>query len=250
MGNRQDARGRGGLGQTGLTIAIMLWAYGAGALDTLTVKGKDPVRGSLTGFTSDKFDFDAGAGKPQRTSRIMVESLVMRPPAKVILKLRGKKETDGYVLEGYQKPNFTFSQDKKPLVVSGSQVTRIQMGLDFERARLHAQAAEAGPAEAAPVDLADIITPGTPTIVHFHMPGLMASERQGSYVRAVVRESRGRVKLVRVVIDDWESPKLAHYGIASLPQFWIYNRQAQRIEQLQDRFTTADIDAALKQARR
>ena len=99
-------------------------------------------------------------------------------------------------------------------------------------------------------DIQKAVKPGSVTIVHFHMPDLVASVREGNYVDALAKDSKGAVKVVRVVIARWENPLIEKYGLTSLPQFWFFGRTGKLSKKLTERFTEIDIDEALKAARK
>ena len=62
--------------------------------------------------------------------------------------------------------------------------------------------------------------------------------------------NKGKLIVLRAVIDDDNAPFVKQYGIMSFPQFWFYDRNGQLVVRLVDRFSPPDIDDALKKAKR
>ena len=157
-------------------------------------------------------------------------------------------------LKTYAKPDFVFEQDSRETRLPGAQVAAIDMELDFGRV-MKQGAAPADEEEA--VDIESLAEPGLTTIVHLHPVGegfepvgLMASTRSGNYLAGLEKKYRGRVVVKKVDITSWDCPTAKKYNITALPQFWFYDSTGALSEKLTERFTTDDIDAALKKARR
>jgi len=55
---------------------------------------------------------------------------------------------------------------------------------------------------------------------------------------------------VRIAVGGPDSQEARRYGIASVPQFWFYDRAGRLTTKLTERFTSTDIEAALKDAQR
>lgn len=98
------------------------------------------------------------------------------------------------------------------------------------------------------VDLEQSLSKGKVNVVHFHMASIHSSIRQGNYIETLVDKSRGRAVIRRIDIPDWNAPVCSDMDIRSLPQFWFYSRSGKLLKKLTERFTEADIDAALKMA--
>ena len=99
------------------------------------------------------------------------------------------------------------------------------------------------------VDLAGALKKDVINVVHFHKASILSSVRQGNYLEMLSRKSKGRM-VVQRVFAEWDSPICTALEIKSLPQFWFYSRSGTLTKKLVDRFTEADIDAALKEAAR
>lgn len=98
------------------------------------------------------------------------------------------------------------------------------------------------------VDIGGSLAKGTVNVVHFNLPSVLSSVRQGGYIAAMASRSKGRFVVARVDIADWNSPICGALDLKSLPQFWFYSRSGRLTRKLTARFTEADIDAALKEA--
>jgi hypothetical protein len=78
------------------------------------------------------------------------------------------------------------------------------------------------------------------------MPDLMQSTRTWNYVKSLENNKRIKVKPVRITITDWENPFIKQYDIKTLPQFWFYDKSGKLETKLIKRFTSNDIDEAVK----
>lgn len=99
------------------------------------------------------------------------------------------------------------------------------------------------------VDLGQALRKGVVNVVHFHIGSVHSSVRQGNYLETLAQKSKGKF-VVKRVVTDWNSPICKALEIKSLPQFWFYSRTGRLTGKLIDRFTEADIDAAMKEASR
>jgi hypothetical protein len=100
------------------------------------------------------------------------------------------------------------------------------------------------------VDIEQSLKKDVVNVVHFHLSSIHSSVRQGNYVETLAGKSRGRVVLRRLDIPDWKAPVCASLELTSLPQFWFYSRSGRLVKKLTERFTEADIEAALKESLR
>jgi hypothetical protein len=99
------------------------------------------------------------------------------------------------------------------------------------------------------VDVEAAIRKGNVTIVHFHYPAAHSSVRQGNYIETIVGKSMGRLRMLKIEIPGWDAPICKALELTSLPQFWFYDARGVRVRKLTARFTEADIDKALLEAR-
>ena len=224
-----------------------LWltlAAGPATADTLTTKDSaQAVEGQFEAFRNDRFLFLPQTGKKMQIPRARVITLHLTPPGRVSVKSRAAKNTADWKLAGYEAGQFTFITPKGTTTLAAGALTTVQMKLDFRQV-ITSQNTPA-PAD---LDIASLVESGKVTIVHFHMPSIMASMRQGSYAGSLEKNSRGKIKVATVTLDSFTSPVAQKYAITSAPQFWFYNPQGELTTQLVDRFTEADMDNAAKAA--
>lgn len=184
----------------------------------------------------------------------MTVSLTLDPPLRIVLRPATGKTREDLRLTGYDKTGFHFADPAgAPLRMSAAQVRSLRAALDFERGMALQQAAAAPPDQPAAAGAGDpAIHTGAVTLVLFHMPaaGPTPATRMENAARTLAAQSGGRVVLSAVAIRDAQDPALQRHGLASLPQFWFYNRAGRLVRKLADRFTETDLEAALKEARR
>ena len=100
------------------------------------------------------------------------------------------------------------------------------------------------------VDIEAALEKGKVSIVQFHQPGSISSERQGNSVSTLVRDSKGKLSFKRIVVPKGGTAVAKQYSVTSLPQFWFYDAQGKLSSKLTDRFTDQDITEAVKKAQR
>lgn|GEM_PF-1220719 len=98
------------------------------------------------------------------------------------------------------------------------------------------------------VDIESQLRKGVVNVIHFHYAQAHSSVRQGNYVEVLSRKSGGRVVVQRIVAPDWNAPICKAKELKTLPQFWFYSRSGALSSKLTERFTEADIEAALRKA--
>lgn len=218
------------------------------AIDTLRMKGGEEVQGSFEGYRTGRVVFLPREGKRIRQMLAKVEALELDPPVKVQIKHRGKGPGDARLM-AYRKPEFILLHGSEEIRIRASLVTSIKPEMDLSRAMQHM---EKEPAAYVDPDgsITNALEADVVNIVHFHMEGVVPSMRMGSYVRSLADKSRDQVRVVQITIDGWDAPVAVTNGITSIPQFWIYSPSGDLVRKLADSFTTADVDAAVKAARR
>jgi len=230
-------------------ISGVIWltmAAGMAAADTLTTKDSEqPVEGQFEAFRNDRFLFLPQNGKKLQIQRSQVIELRLTPPGRVSVKGRSAKNTADWKLAGYATNQFTFATPRGITTLSAGALTAVEMKLDFRQVTT----SQTAPAPAN-LDIASLIESGKVTIVHFHMPSIMSSLRQGSYAGSLERNSRGKIKVVTITLDSFTNPVAQKYAITSAPQFWFYNPQGELSTKLVDRFTEADMDNAARAAKK
>jgi len=229
----------------GLCLMVCAAAF---AVDTLVLKDATTCEGLFEGYKNKRIYFKTKSGKKLHETLTGVVSLVLDPPSKVIVKPRSGKKTDAWTLKSYGSSGFVFDQGGKDVVKKALDITRIELGLDFGRKEIDDVATVIS--EGEEVDIAEYIENGVGAIVHFHSPDAVASVRQGTFVTTLVRDSRGKLALLKIEIPSWDSPVAKQYGITSAPRFRFYNRRGKLVEELTERFTEEDIEAAVKKAMR
>jgi len=242
---RRRRLGRG----TAAALAILAGTAGLLRADLLELKGEDRHEGLFLGFKQEKFQFQTADGKTLRVPRVAVEGLSLAPPANVIVKPRGKSKREDLKLVGYDRAGFRFTAGGQPLTLPSAGISFIALGLDFNRPVAPA-AAETVSGNDPEFEVEELVQPGRATVIHFHLPAAMSSVRQGHYLAERAADLKGRLRLVKVELSDFESPAARRCGIASAPQFWLYDAEGRLVRKLVDRFTEEDIDRALQEVLR
>lgn len=243
-------------------VALIICAatVATAAIDRLTLKNGKSFEGSFESFKSDRFYFSPRTGKKLHERRMTVVSLELDPLVEVVVKARGKKKRKDLKFKAYEKSKFIFDHNGKDMTFMGSQMTTIEVGMDFKRAMAHQEDAKppaAQDADPKAVNVEANIKKGSVTIVHFHAVGDIfpadsraASIRTGNYISSLKKKSRGKVHVLTIPLHGWDDPSAVKYEITSAPQFWIYKRTGALSSKLIERFTSTDIDAALKKAKK
>ncbi len=100
------------------------------------------------------------------------------------------------------------------------------------------------------VDIEASLKKGVVNVVHFHLGSIHSSVRQGNYIETLAEKNKGRVAVRRLDLPDWNAEVCKVQELESLPQFWFYSRSGRLVKKLTERFTEADIEAALKESLR
>jgi hypothetical protein len=103
------------------------------ANDTLIMKGNKTYEGIFQNFKNDRLYFQPKAGKSINVPRSFAEKLALEPPSQVTVTPRGKKKIGDMKLKGYEKSNFLFEKNGEEISMPASQISFIEMGLDFGR---------------------------------------------------------------------------------------------------------------------
>ena len=227
-----------------LSLSLLLPAR---ATDLITLIDGTTLEGTFVFYKNEQFEFlPAGASKSTRSPQSRVSALTLAPPVQSELRRRGGKNLAAAAFTGYQKPNFLFTTDTGPLQVAGMQMVSVVPHADMQREMQHLADADTSARSATPHDAAFRIAlhTGVVTVVHFHMPDVVSSVRQGNYVRDRCAASKGKIEFTRIELSGWDDPVATRYKIISVPQFWFFNRDGEIATKLTDRFTSDDIDAA------
>lgn len=256
--------------------------------DTLTLTDGKTVKGLFAGFANRKFEFKTEEGTLIKEYPLKIKSLATDSPVTVSAKLSGKKY-DSIDFVGFGDRQVEFSRNGQPVREPIIMLQSIEMTAVAKEAEatlddpLGARSSGGGtvatrtppPArEAAPrkweqsgkwrviespqtgvishgesVDIDSKLKKGVINVVHFHLPSVVSSVRQGSYVESLAAKYSNRMVVLKLDLPGFEAPICRELKIKSLPQFWIYDGSGKLVKKLTDRFTESDIDAALKAAR-
>jgi len=239
-------------GATGILAVVLagVWAAGTARGDSLVLKGGKVESGAFKEFRQGHITLDAEDGRKINATGLTVESLTVDPPAAVEIKARGQVKRAGLRLTGLHDGQFVFEDGGSELKLSPSHVEWIRTVLDFQRSLVRAEAADDTlDGRLVEVNIEELVEPGRVTVVHIHRADVVSSVRQGNYLQAL-RAKFKTLNIVKIEVGNWESPTAVKYGITSAPQFWFYGADGKLRSNLTERFTEADMDAALAAARR
>jgi hypothetical protein len=250
------------------SLIVMMSAITMLAIDKVVIKnGEETLEGKIEGYKNDGFKLKQADGKQITIPKMSVDSVTLDPPANAIVKMRsaGKKRED-LKFKGYEKPDFIFAEENgKEIKIPASEITFVAIGLDFAREMALANEPTQGKngekgekqANDEDVEVEDMLKKGMVTIIYFEPSGdkfeaemKVAGTRSESYILAQEKKMKGKLAVVKIPVPGWDAPVAKKYKITSLPQFWFYNREGKLVTKLVDRFTTVDIDTALKAARK
>ncbi len=245
MGEQTMKRSRCFLWLVAIMPAVRLWGA-----DELTLANRVTLQGTFKGFDNRAFVFRMDAGRSDRREYIgNVAALRLNPAAKVSIHPTTGPAESGWLLLGYSNGWFLLTRGSEETRRAAMQVKRVQMEFDAQRT----EGRGAGSfviSRGEPVQIEQHVQRGAVTVVHFHLPTSLSSVRQGGYVERLAANSRGAVAFRRVEVSGWDQPVCRELNIRSLPQFWFYDPAGRLAVQLTDRFTEADIEAAITKARR
>lgn len=229
-------------------ILMMIMAAAAGAWgDDLTLTDGQVVTGRFAGFKNRRFLLRDDKGGEHQEFAAGVKSLRLDAPVKVSAQLLTRSLND-VLFAGYEKFNVRLIQDGREFTEPATMLKQIDIGFDVQRTVESPGVYVISRGE--DVDIESSLVRGRVNVVFFHFPKAHSSVRQGNYVELLARQSGGRVVVQKLIIPDWEAPVCKAKQLTSLPQFWFYSASGRPVTNLTARFTEADIDEALKEARR
>jgi hypothetical protein len=178
-----------------------------------------------------------------------VKKLTLDKPLKAKMEMKTRRNAqDDVVLTGFEQGMFLIERAGKPEKVSLFGVAELRIELSNNRSMNELKEKDSVISKGEAVDLSKVPEDGKITILHFHQPGLVSSERQGNYVETLEKSSKGKIVLKRVVVPDGSAPVAKQLNMTSFPQFWFYGKNGQVAAKLTDRFTEQDINDAVKKA--
>ncbi len=246
------ARGVGIVGGMKRNFSILVAAVFAVVCraDTLEPAAGPAVDGFFLSYDKGKFNFMNRQQKTVHEVPSGVKKLTLDKPLKAEIESKTKRgDKDQVLLKGFEQGSFLVvrngKEEKIPLMlISVLRVDAMANNRTTDQLGGGADVISKG----EEVDLSKAVEQGKVTVVQFHLPGWIASEREGNYLSVLQRRNKDKMDVKRVVVPDVSAPVAKQYQIATLPQFWFYNKSGQFVTKLTDRFTESDIDAALKKA--
>jgi len=274
------------MNKTWVGVYGMMLVATVATADTLTMTDGKTVKGLFAGFENRKFEFKTEEGTLLKEYPLKIRSLTTDSPVTVSAKLSGKSyDTIDFV--GFEERQIQFSRNgqsiREPIIMLLSIQMLAVLSKDPEAtlsdplgARTTTVAAVTPtPVRADPprkwdqtgkwrevespqtdvisrgesVDIDSKLKKGMVNVVHFHLPSVVSSVRQGTYVESLAAKRYNRMVVLKLELPGFNAPVCKDLKINSLPQFWIYDGNGKLVKKLTDRFTESDIDAALKTAR-
>jgi thioredoxin-related protein len=224
------------------------------AADVITLKTKKTQDVTFEAFKTGRIYFkDVNNPKKASISKMFstISGIELKPPGQVTIKYRNGKTDSSLKLHSYKSPNFIFVDKKgKQQSIAYRNISFLKMDMDFARIKAKQEPEGDGNVKekAADFDIDSLAKKGVVTVVQLHMQDLMQSTGTWNYVKSLEDNKRIKVKPVRITIKDWDNPLLKKYDIKTLPQFWFYDKSGKLETKLIKRFTSNDIDAAVKKS--
>jgi len=240
---------------TSLISALLCGAVCSFA-DTITLSGKKEADCSFSEFKNNKFVFRVG-WEDKEVLRKRVKSLVIDSVGEttVILK-KGKKKRTDLKLKRYDKNVFIFEEKGKELKIPGLNIVSIEYTIQTDLPATPGGGVgnemNPPPDHVKEIDITTLLKVDVANVIHFHMMGDKANPaiRMENYISNLPNTSKGKIAVAKVDVYGWLDPNAKKYELKSFPQFWFYNREGALIKKLVDRFTSDDIDRAVKSARK
>lgn len=235
-------------------ILAAAWAFSCTVAvgDRLEPTAGPPAEGFFLSYDKGKFNFMNREQKTLHISPTGVKKIMIDKPLVATLELKSKRnEKSGVSLKGFEAGSFLIERDGKDEKVPVLFVAELRVDATANNRTMdQLDAQEEVISKGEQVELKEHVEQGKVTIVHFHLPGSISSERQGNYVDTLARDGKGKVVLRRAIVKSAGEPVARQYGLTTLPQFWFYGKNGQLVTKLTDRFTENDIAEALKKASR
>lgn len=233
-------------------LAVALCAGRLSALDQFVPMGGQPTEGFFLSYDDGKINFMTRDQKTMHERPIGVKKVVLDKPLKAHLEMKTKRgEKQEILVTGFEGGMFQIERGGRPEKVPLQSVAQLRVdALASERTTDKLETDGFVISNGEEVDIEAALEKGKVSIVQFHQPGSISSERQGNSVSTMARDSKGRLSFKRVVCAKPAAPAMKQHGVTSLPQFWFYDGKGQLVTKLADRFTDQDIAEAVKKAQR
>lgn len=235
----------------GIRISSLILLSSSVLADTLEPTSGAPSTGFFLSYDNGKFNFMNAETKTLHVSPSGVRRVVLDQPLKATLESKAKRGEKAEILvTGFEAGSFAIERGGKAEKVSLQTISELRV--DEVASKRTTDQLETGNvvSKGEEVDLAKIVEPGQVTIVHFHLPKTITSERTGNYVATLERQSKGKLVVKRVLVPDASAPVAKQHQLTTFPQFWLYDKTGKLSSKLTDRFTESDLDAAVKKASR
>lgn len=217
--------------------------------DTLEPTAGAPATGFFLSYDNGKINFMTAQTKTLHLSPSGVRRVVIDKPLKATLESKTKRgEKSDIVLTGFEQGAFLIERSGKPEKVPLQTISELRVDAIANNRTTDQLDAGKIVSKGEEVDLTKLVEPGKVTIIHFHLPGTITSERTGNYVATLERQSKSKLVVRKVLVPDASAPVAKQHGLTTFPQYWLYDKAAKLSSKLTDRFTEGDIDAAVKKA--
>ncbi len=231
-----------------LVVLACLPAMRGNAAEYLIRAGQPPKPVVFLEYEHGQLVYREEGTTPQRMPLARVQALGCSSPVEVRVRFRDGRNLDRAQFAGYTNANFIFH-------VSGQERRHLPRDVVEIKVPLTASRWQAPVAEnegdvishGEEVDIPALLEPGRAAVIHIHAANSISSRRAGLHTAQLVRDSKGRVKLYRIVLQGAGDPVARQYDIRTVPQFWFYNRMGERVAKLTTVFTENAIEDAFRE---
>lgn len=219
--------------------------------DTLEPTAGTPSTGFFLSYDNGKINFMNAETKTLHVSPSGVRRVVLDKPLKATLESKTKRgEKAEIVVTGFEMGSFAIERGGKAEKIPLQTISELRVDEIANKRTTDQLQIGNIISRGSEISLMDAVEQGKVTIIHFHQPDAISSERTGNYVATLERQSKGKIIVKKVIVRDTTAPVARQWLVATLPQFWIYGKDGKLSSKLTDRFTEGDIDAAVKKAGR
>lgn len=229
----------------GLCILFSIFQMISSGIDVIVGSDNKAVEGRFLGYKNGIFSFEPSGSRKFSKDKMFVKSLKLDPPNRISIKLRGKEKMENVILLGYEDKEFIILNNGKEERYKESDVTIIDMGLDFRRMGFDSGIKEEAICEEE-FSITNVLKKGKITVIHFHMPENVVSFKTGNFLNAIASQ-KSKLHITTVELKGWDDPVARKYEIISVPQLWFFDLEGNLVLKLIDKFTPVDIENAIKQ---